>query len=192
MVGELFDDAAPDTVGDLTDHLKSRGLAAMLALLAMPIALPIPMPGISALFGLPILIIATQIMVHQKRLWLPEFIRKRRIKTEKLKNGGKGIVKWLERLEAFFKPRLELLCHPVMQSLYGLICIWLAIILLLPVPFGNVLPALSIFVLAIALLERDGLAALAGLILSIATIVLTGGLVVGAFDAVWAVVHRHV
>ena len=126
MVAELFNGAAPETVGDLVDHLKGRGLAAVLAFLALPIALPIPMPGISAIFGLPMMIIAAQITIHQKRLWLPEFIRKRQIHPERFQRGAEKVVKWLERLEGLCKPRLEILCHPVLQVLYGLFCFWLA------------------------------------------------------------------
>jgi hypothetical protein len=185
MVAALFDGAAPDTFGDLVDHLKGRGLAAVLALLALPIVLPIPMPGISAIFGLPMMIIAAQITVHQKRVWLPAFVHNRRIHPERFQRGGEIFVKWLRRMEALCKPRIEVLCHPVLQSLYGLLSFCLAFILFLPVPFANVLPGLSVFALALALLERDGLAAVVGLVLSIVSIVLTGGFLVGAFKAAW-------
>lgn len=43
----------------------------------------------------------------------------------------------------------------------------LAIILFLPVPFGNTLPALAIAVLALAVLERDGVAAIVGALIGL-------------------------
>jgi hypothetical protein len=182
----------PATVGAVVDHFAERGLAAALALLALPIALPVPMPGISAVFGLPIGLIALQLALRRRRLWLPAAIRRRPLDPARLQVAGAIAVRWLTRLERVLRPRLVLLCHPWMQSLYGLICAWLALILFLPVPFGNVLPSLSVFALAVAVLERDGLAALAGLALSAVSIVLTAGTMAAAAFASWAVLRRLV
>jgi hypothetical protein len=180
MLQELLDedDSTPLTVGALVDHFEDRGLATTLAVLALPIALPIPMPGISAIFGLPMLVIALQITARKKRLWLPEGLRKRDMNRERFKKIATAAIRWMKRIEFFLKPRWVWLCHPVLQSFYGLICAWLALMLILPIPFGNVLPSLSISVLALALLERDGIAVIVGLILSCVSIVLTAGAMV--------------
>ena len=43
-----------------------------------------------------------------------------------------------------------------------MLCTLLAIVLILPIPLGNILPALAVTVLAFSLIQRDGLIALAG------------------------------
>jgi hypothetical protein len=56
----------------------------------------------------------------------------------------------------------------------------MAIILFLPIPFGNMLPALAIACFALSLLERDGLMALFGLLvaaISVAVLVALGKVV---------------
>jgi hypothetical protein len=54
-------------------------------------------------------------------------------------------------------------------------CVLLAIILFLPIPFGNNLPALAICLFALALLERDGLAAVVGVVVAILSAIIVWG-----------------
>jgi hypothetical protein len=61
------------------------------------------------------------------------------------------------------RPRLIWLARPPMEFAIGAVCLVLAIVLVLPIPLGNVLPAVAISLLALAIVERDGLWVLAGL-----------------------------
>ena len=72
--------------------------------------------------------------------------------------------------------RLEALTGPIVQSLFGIPIFLLAVVIALPIPFGNILPVLSLVVLAVALMERDGLITLIGLLLATATIAVTAAL----------------
>lgn len=65
------------------------------------------------------------------------------------------------------------LCPPFL----GLCILVMAVIITLPIPFGNVLPVIALAVLAVALIERDGVAVMWALFLSAAAIVWTGALV---------------
>jgi hypothetical protein len=187
-IGTPHDDA---TVGALVDHFQDRGLAAVLTLLALPIALPIPMPGISAVFGLPMLLIALQLAAQKRRLWLPARLRRRTIGGPRFREVAARMVQGLTRIERFLKPRLQGLCHPLLQSVYALLCAWLSLILFLPIPFGNVLPSLAIFVLGLAMLEKDGVAALAGVALACAGIVVTAGAAVATGYGIAHFIRRY-
>jgi hypothetical protein len=57
------------------------------------------------------------------------------------------------------------------------------VVLVLPIPLGNMLPALAISLIALAVLERDGLWALAGLGVAVASAVVVGGVVFGLVKA---------
>ena len=62
-----------------------------------------------------------------------------------------------------------------MEYVVGLVCLLLAAVLVLPIPLGNMLPALAISLMALGVLERDGLWVLAGLIVAaISTVVVSG------------------
>ena len=56
----------------------------------------------------------------------------------------------------------------------------LAVILFLPLPLGNILPALTISLFSLAMLERDGLWVIAGLVMSVVSLVVVGSVVVAA------------
>ena len=62
----------------------------------------------------------------------------------------------------------------------GVVCTLLALVLILPIPFGNMLPALTIGVLAFSLVQRDGLFALLGYALA----AISAGVLVFAADVV--------
>jgi hypothetical protein len=55
---------------------------------------------------------------------------------------------WLARAERLLRPRLGLLASPPAERLVSIVCFLLAVILLLPIPLDNVLPALAICLLA--------------------------------------------
>jgi hypothetical protein len=84
---------------------------------------------------------------------------------------------WLARAEKLLKPRMTSLALPPMEYMIGLVCLLLAVLLALPIPLGNMLPALAISLIALGVLERDGLWVLAGLITAGLAIVVVSGVV---------------
>lgn len=60
----------------------------------------------------------------------------------------------------------------------GIMAFILAIILALPIPLGNILPAIALSLFAFALLEKDGLYALAGSMVFLLSIVVVAGVIV--------------
>ena len=81
------------------------------------------------------------------------------------------------------RPRAVALSQPPMEYLVGLVCLLLAVVLVLPVPLGNMLPALAISLLALGILERDGLWILAGLVAAAVSAVVVSGVVYAAVKA---------
>jgi hypothetical protein len=49
------------------------------------------------------------------------------------------------------------------ERVIGLVCLYLAILLLLPIPFVNFPPALCLVLIALGMVQRDGLLAAIGL-----------------------------
>jgi hypothetical protein len=64
-----------------------------------------------------------------------------------------------------------------MEYMVGLVCLVLAIILVLPIPLGNMLPALAISLMALGLLERDGIWVGIGLIVAVVAMIVVSGVV---------------
>lgn len=67
----------------------------------------------------------------------------------------------MERLESVSRPRVALVARQ--ERLLGLACLVLALIVALPIPFGNMAPAICLLVIALGMVQRDGLLVGAGL-----------------------------
>jgi hypothetical protein len=60
-------------------------------------------------------------------------------------------------LERFFKPRWPFFTHPLVERLIGVLLLLLALIVALPIPFGNMIPAIIIVMICLGMIEQDGL-----------------------------------
>ena len=158
------------SVADLLTALHDRALAALLLLFALPNVVPVP-PGTSALLGAPLLFLATQ-LAFGMRPWLPAFITARSMPRSHFAAIVSRAAPWLARAERLLRPRWSACCRPPAEYALGLVCLLLAIIVFLPIPLGNMLPALAICLLALGMLERDGLWVLAGLLAAVGSVAL--------------------
>ncbi len=183
MLQTLADDDSREriSVGDLLAVLGDRALAALLFVFAVPNVLPVP-PGTSTILGAPLVFLAAQ-LAFGRRPWLPALIARRTMTRTDFAALVRRIVPWLARAERLLRPRAVRLALPPMEYLVGLVCLLLAIVLVLPVPLGNMLPALAISMLALGILERDGIWILAGLASAAASAVVVSGVVFAMFKA---------
>lgn len=153
------------SVGDLLAVLGDRAIGALMFFFAAPNVLPVP-PGVSTLLGAPLLFLSAQLMLGM-RPWLPGIVTRRSLSRDDLATLVRRIVPWLAKAEKLLRPRAPLLARPPVEYLVGLVCLVLAAILMLPIPLGNTLPALAISLLALGVLERDGVWIAIGLFASV-------------------------
>jgi hypothetical protein len=176
------------SVRDLFAALGDRALAALLFVFAVPNVLPSP-PGLSTVLGVPLLFLSAQLLFGRKA-WLPEFIARRSMARADFESLMNRVLPWLRRAEKLLKPRLSGLALPPMEYLLGLICLALALVLVLPIPLGNNAPALAIALIALGILERDGLWVLAGLGVTALSVTVVSGVVLAIVKTVTAVVTK--
>jgi hypothetical protein len=163
------------SVGELLSALGDRAVGALMFIFAVPNVFPVP-PGTSAILGAPLVFLAAQLMLGRSP-WLPSFVANRSMTHLDFSRVVRRAVPWLQRAEKMLRPRLTTFALPPMEYAIGLVCLLLAVVLILPIPLGNILPALTISVLALAVLERDGLWVLAGLAIAAAAAALVSGVV---------------
>lgn len=158
-------------IGELVDELGERAVGALMFIFAVPNIIPTP-PGTSAVLGLPLVILTFQLMVGRQTLWLPQTIRKRTIDGALVATFVRKSMPVLVRFEKVLRPRLSfLVLSDLAERVMGLIAFLLAIVLFLPIPLANIVPAAAIAVMALGLAERDGLAVLVGYLLGVGTVV---------------------
>ena len=90
---------------------------------------------------------------------------------------------FLERVEKLLRPRLTVLLSWTGERLVGIAILILAVVLTLPIPFANWLPACGIAVFGLAIVEKDGVAVLVGLALGIASVIVAATVVIGLVKA---------
>jgi hypothetical protein len=163
------------TLGELKQALKGRGSAMLLVLLALPFCF-IAIPGLSMPFGVAICCIGVRMMIGREP-WLPRFIMNRRLSTTRSNQLLTGAIKVARALESFVRPRLDFLhAGPTMLRLigFGIVIASLGLMLPLPIPFSNSIPAWAVVLLAIGMMEKDGLFVLLGHLTVVATWVFIG------------------
>jgi hypothetical protein len=155
------------TVGRVAEEVGDRGFGLLLAVLSLPSALPVPAPGYSTPFGIVLLLLGVQLLAARTRPWLPERANRARIKpatAERIFRGAGRFLNWVERL---VHPRMRWIHRAPGRVLYGGAVCLMSLLMVLPIPLTNTLPAGVIFLLGVALSEEDGAVALAALALGL-------------------------
>lgn len=164
------------SIGEALEAMGSTSIAFTILFLAIPALTPIPGP-FGMVFGTALALVSLQIVAGGRKVWLPAIVRDRRVSSAALDLVVGHAVPVIARVEKVVRAgRLEALTGPTVQALLGIPVFLLAVVIALPIPFGNILPVFSLVVLAVALMERDGLVTLIGLLLTLATIVATAAL----------------
>jgi len=112
--------------------------------------------------ALPLLVVAPQIIVGRRKIWLPKFLARQKIKREALVKLVRRLLPLVERAEKVVRPRLGFLTTGVGASLVGVACTLIAIVLVLPIPFANLVPSLALGAFSVGLTRKDGLFVLGG------------------------------
>jgi len=157
--------SGPIRVREIVDHFGHRAFGAVLFVFSVPNMFPLP-PGSSTVLGLPLVLVAPQLAIGARRPWLPRSVGERTIDRAALAQTFSRLIPSLERVETLLAPRLSFLFGAVGDRLIGLICSVLSLVLILPIPLGNMLPAASIAAFALALTQKDGFFALIGYLLA--------------------------
>lgn len=148
-------------LGELVNAFGERGFGALMLFLGLVSAVIGAIPGSTTVLGLPILIIAFQLVIRQDQLWLPKWALASSIGRSDYREAIAGVLPRLRRLERWSRPRLSVMTSEISEVLIGLACMILCSILVLPIPGGNLIPSLIIVAFGFGLVQRDGLAVLA-------------------------------
>lgn len=170
-------------IRDLLVELDQRAIAAMLFVFAVPNTIPVP-PGVSGVLGAPLLFLAAQLMLGRAP-WLPKIITDRSFGREDFARILSKVGPWLAKAERLMRPRLTVLTKPPAEYIIGAITLILAIVLFLPIPLGNMLPAIAICILALGLIQRDGLWIIAGTVTAVASLIIVSGVIAAFAFAAW-------
>jgi hypothetical protein len=176
----------PLTIDLIIDSTGERAFGVLMAFLCLPFLLPVTIPGASIPFGLALMALGLQLAVRKPRPWLPGFIRRRHLPEKLTTVLIAGVAKLFRPLERLIRPRLLFMQHAVATTVVGIALMLDAFLLALPwppfIPFTNTLPAWMALLKILGITEKDGLALLAGLTLTLGAAVAAILLALHAWD----------
>ncbi len=164
-------DAEVVTMEHLLEALHERGFGVLLFILAFPMALPVPKPpGVTFLLGIPLLLLTAQQAIGRTTVWLPQSVRRRTITRARLESLIDKVLPWLKKAERFARPRIGWATRGMASRCAGLAGVIMSTAIFLPFPGFNTIPSMSLCLLALGDVMRDGLAVIVGSVLGVAWI----------------------
>lgn len=172
----MADNSGPVSLRTIRDALGDRGFAGLLVFFAAVNMIPLPPPA-SAFLGLPLIIISAQMAYGGERAWLPRFLMDKSISAEQFRKLMEWVIPRLERVERVIKPRYWPFWRRHGDRFVGLVTLFLGLIVTLPIPLGNWLPACATAIMGIAVSERDGVLLAVGGLVGVAALVVIGAVI---------------
>jgi hypothetical protein len=175
-LGELIE-GERISVGAMSDALGRSGLGITILMLALPSFIPIPGLPTGFVFGTALAILSLQVLSGAESLILPGWIRRFSMPRDPVVRGAAYIAPWFRKVEWMLRPRLSGLSGRRAQLILALPIFIHSVMILLPIPLGNQLPALAVIAFAFGFIERDGIAILAGAVISVLALAWNGAII---------------
>ncbi len=149
-------------------------------------------PGVSTVSGLLIAWPAVQMVLGHDAAAVPGVVARREIRVDRLARAIRFATPRLERVERLIRPRWPTHFQST-KRLTGFVMLLLGVTMVSPVPFGHLLPAFAVMLLALAYLEKDGAALMVALVVALVSLGVTTATVWGTIETIdWLdpAVHR--
>lgn len=165
-------------LGNLVSGLRDCSSKPLMILFAVPNVF-LYLPGSSVITGLPLMILALQMVAGQPSVWLPRALSDIFVKRASFARIFHSSLPWVERIERLGRPRLWPGATASVDRLVGVACLVMVLLLFLSIPFANGVPALAIIALGRALSERDGVWLILGVLASVFACVFVAAIIGG-------------
>ena len=179
IVQQLRDAAA--AIQDERVSMRAMALAhgpeahgTLLLLLAMPCLLPVP--GVGMVLGVAMVALAVAMWRGHCVPCLPPRVAELELPRRWAQRVLVGLACAYALAGRHARARFSHLAISGRRSVTALAVGLMAVIVVMPIPFGNVLPALALVLIGLGLVFRDGLAVVMGLLMSGLALVATTGL----------------
>jgi hypothetical protein len=178
----------PKTIETLTEVFGEKSFAVVfVVLMALP-AMPLPTGGISHFFEIIVALLALEMVVGRRSIWLPSSWKKRPLNKTIVKKGIPYLVKKIAVVERYSKPRLtNVTTSRLTLPLLGLVIIAFTVAAFIAPPFSGLdtLPALGVVLISLGLILEDALGLVLGTIVGCLGVFLLVGLGSAVINAIF-------
>lgn len=169
-------DGTSISFAEILAHAGPRVHGLALLLLVLPETVPLPLPSASTVLAIPLGLIALHLAVYGEGGRWPRRLERFRVSRAATSAVARYLVPVLAWFESFSRPRLTMLAHR--ERLVGLVSFYLSLVLLLPLPLMNTPPAICLALLALGLIQQDGVLIAAGLVGTVAVTIALAAIVI--------------
>ncbi len=163
------------TFRDFLERLDEQSFGVLFVILALPSALPIPIPGSAAPFGIILLSLGIQFLMNRHTPWFPEKMLNRKLQTGTNARFLTWMTRFIRFCERFTVSRgVGLFKKRGFHWVLGGMIVLCATSMMSPIPGMNSLPSFGIFLIGLSLIEEDALVAFLGILACIAGLVMSG------------------
>ena len=156
-------------VGDMLRYLRGRAFGMFMIVMAILSLIP-NLFGHAILTGGLLFILGLQMALGFSHVRLPKRILKMAFARNSIRKVMKATTPKIGRLEKLLRPRMIYMTEDLGRRIIGLIIMPMSLLIMIPLPFTNFWPAISILVLVLGLIEKDGLVVLIGQGLSLSVV----------------------
>jgi hypothetical protein len=158
------------TLGQMNDVFGGKAFAVTILLLMFLPALPLPTGGVSHVFELITVLLAAQMVLGRRTIWLPERWRRRELGAATTEKAIPFIVRRIRQVERFSRPRATWLFeHHWFDRVLGVTLIAFAVGAAIAPPFSGLdtLPALGAVLVALSIVLEDVVVLAVGVVVGI-------------------------
>ena len=158
-------------LGDIVRTLGNSTPGFMLLVLALPAFVPTGLP-IAAPAGAAMMVIGALMMAGRTEITMPPWFARRSLTRAQIGSLVKAAVPVIEWLERPLMPRLAWVLKRRQLRIAGIMVAVNGLLIFLPIPFGNSIPAIAVIFMALGMMAGDGAAVISGIALSIVAILI--------------------
>ena len=177
-------------ISELMEDFHENGILLAMIFFSLPVAIPLPYPpGFTTVMGIPLMILSIQMLLGNKKVSLPQKINDYELKNSTLRDISDKVVPRLVSVEKYVKPRFSFAKSVYCEQFIGFISLLAAFSVALPIPLTNAIPALGIAVMALGLLNRDGLVIIVGFFITVIGLLVAIGAVLASWVSIKYIFH---
>ena len=188
-IGDILDridglagDGDEVSLGAVIEALGNRSYGPFLLIPALIDMSPVgSIPGLPTALAAIVILVSVQILLGRVHLWVPDFISRREIASERACGTTRRLRALARFLDRWFHGRYPRLTQGPFVKAAAICSIFLALAVppLELLPFATTAPMAAIAAFGLALLVRDGLLMIIGMVLALAALALGVGLLGG-------------
>lgn len=149
----------PVSIGCMLQATGQRSFGALLLVPGLLVFSPLSgIPGLPSIFAVMITLIAVQLLIGRRHIWLPEWLLKRTASRSKYDRAMAFLKRPAGFIDRLLRTRLTFLTEGVAVRFNAVLCLLIAATMppLELIPFGNTTAGAALSILGLGMMARDG------------------------------------